>query len=233
MSTQEFNQIPRHLGLILDGNRRWAQSQGLPTLEGHRQGSEVFKSIALESFERGIKYVSAYVFSAENWQRTEEEVGYLMQLVVKATERYLKDFHAAGIKIVVLGRRDKLPQNVISSLEKTEAKTAKNSKGTLALCLNYGGHEEIVDAVRGIINENISAENVSLEQIMKRLYYPEIPELDLIIRTSGEHRLSNFMLFRAGYAELLFVDKYWPDFTIHDLDDALADYASRQRRFGS
>ncbi len=225
--------IPRHVGLILDGNRRWAKAQGLPTLEGHRQGSETFKTIALESFARGVTYVSAYVFSAENWQRTEEEVGYLMQLVVKATERYLKDFNEAGVKIVILGRRDKLPQNVIKSMEKTEAKTAHNMRGTLALCLNYGGSEEIADAIRSIILSGTEAEDVTPELIAKNLYHPEIPEIDLVIRTSGEHRLSNFMLYRAGYAEFLFVDKYWPDFTPDDLDAAFADYASRQRRFGS
>lgn len=225
--------IPKHLGFILDGNRRWATAQGLPTLEGHRQGSEAFKTIALQSFERGIQYVSAYVFSAENWQRTEEEVGYLMQLVVKATESYLKDFNEAGIKIVILGRRDKLPQHVINSLEKTESKTAHNTRGTLALCLNYGGQEEIVDAVKAIVQSGTPADDVSTEKIMKNLYHPEIPELDLIIRTSGEHRLSNFMLYRSAYAELLFVDKYWPDFAAEDLDAAIMEFSQRQRRFGS
>lgn len=229
----ETTVVPKHIGFILDGNRRWAKAQGLPTLEGHRQGSETFKTIALASFERGIQYVSAYVFSAENWQRTEEEVGYLMQLVVKATESYLNDFNQAGIKIVILGRRDKLPKHVIKSLEKTEAKTANNTRGTLALCLNYGGHEEIVDAVKALIQNGTAADDVSSEKIMKNLYHPEIPELDLIIRTSGEHRLSNFMLFRSAYAELLFVDKCWPDFAAEDLDAALVEFAQRQRRFGS
>lgn len=219
--------IPNHLGLILDGNRRWAKANGLPTLEGHRKGSEVFKSISLKAFEKGVRYVSAYIFSNENWSRTEEEVGYLMSLVIKATEKYLEDFNKAGIKIVVIGRRTGLAKDVLASIERTETLTKDNTRGTLALCLNYGGREELADAI------NQLDKPVTVESITNALYAPDVPDIDLVVRTSGEQRLSGFMLWRAAYAELLFVPTLWPDFTEADLDKALEEYANRERRFGS
>lgn len=229
----ETSNIPVHVGLILDGNRRWARQQGLPTLEGHTRGAEVFKEIALGTFERGVKYLSAYVFSTENWSRTEEEVGYLMSLVVKATEKYLDAFHKAGIKIVVLGRREELAGSVLSAINRTEDKTKDNNKGTLALCFNYGGQEELVDAVRDLLKSKTEADEITADTIRQFLYRSEIPDVDLVIRTSGEERTSGFMLYRAAYAELYFTDKYWPDFQLNDLDAALEEYANRQRRFGT
>ena len=226
MTQPKTSDIPQHVGLILDGNRRWAKAKGLPTLEGHRQGAEVFKTIALAAFRRDIKFVSAYVFSNENWSRTKEEVGYLMGLVVKATEKYLKDFDKAGIKILIAGRRENLPEKVLKAIERTETSTRGNSKGTLVLCFNYGGREEIVDAVNSLEGP------ATVEGISAALYAPEAPDIDLLIRTSGEQRTSGFMLWRAAYAELYFASKHWPDFTEEDLDVALADYASRDRRFG-
>ena len=225
--------IPVHLGLILDGNRRWAKAKGLPTLEGHRQGAEVFKDLALNAFDTGIKYVSAYIFSAENWSRSEEEVGYLMKLVIKATEQYLADFDKAGIRIVMLGRRDGLSASVLAAIERTESKTAQNKNGILALCFNYGGQEEIVDAFKRLIADGHQAEEITEELISGALYEPDIPPVDLIIRTSGEQRLSGFMLYRSAYAELLFSEKMWPDFTREDLMTAVHEYGNRQRRFGS
>lgn len=228
----ESANIPTHVGLILDGNRRWAKSRGLPTLEGHQQGAEALKTVALAAFDRGVQYLSAYVFSNENWRRTEEEVGYLMKLVLKATEKYLDTFNKAGIKIVILGRRTQLDKKVLAAIERTEEKTKDNSRGTLALCLNYGGQEELVDAVRHLIAEGITPQNITADVLAGALYAPDIPPIDLLIRTSGERRLSGFMLYRASYAELYFVDTFWPDFTPADFDDALAEYARRQRRFG-
>lgn len=224
--------IPAHLGLILDGNRRWAKSRGLPTLEGHQQGSEVFREIALATFDRGVKYLSAYVFSNENWSRTEEEVGYLMKLVMKATEKYLDTFNKADIRIVILGRRDRLDKKVLESIERTEEKTKNNTRGTLALCFNYGGKEELVDAVRKLVAQGVTSREINAEVLAGALYHPEIPPVDFLIRTSGEHRTSGFMLYRANYAELYFTDTYWPDFTTDDLDAALQEYAGRKRRFG-
>ncbi len=225
--------IPKHLGLILDGNRRWAKAKGLPTLEGHKQGSENFKTISLAAFDHGVEYVSAYVFSAENWQRTEEEVRYLMTLLMKAVEKHLKTFHKANIRIVLLGRRDGLSDGVLKSLEKSEALTKDNTRGTLALCFNYGGKDELVDAVRHIIAGGFSPNDVNTELLSGSLYHPEIPEIDLLIRTSGEQRTSGFMLYRADYAELYFTDVLWPDFDETELKHAFNDYASRKRRFGS
>lgn len=224
--------LPKHIGLILDGNRRWAKAKNLPVLEGHRQGAEAFKDVALRSFEKGIEYVTAYVFSTENWQRTEEEVGYLMSLLMKAVDKHLDTFNKAGIRVVVLGRREGLSGSVLKSIEKTETKTKDNTKGTLALCFNYGGQDEIVDAVKQIVAQGYAANEITKELLASSLYYPGIPPVDLLIRTSGEHRLSGFMTYRADYAELYFTDIMWPDFNKTELDKALAEYALRQRRYG-
>ena len=224
--------IPKHLGLILDGNRRWAKAKGLSTLEGHKQGSENFKTVSLAAFDRGVEYVSAYVFSAENWQRTEEEVGYLMSLLMKAVEKHLKAFHKANIRIVLLGRREGLSAAVLKSLEKTEQLTKDNTRGTLALCFNYGGKDELVDAVKHIMASGFSPRDISPELLSGSLYHPEIPPIDLLVRTSGEQRTSGFMLYRADYAELYFTNVLWPDFNESELDAALHEYARRKRRFG-
>lgn len=221
--------IPQHVGLILDGNRRWATQQGLPTLEGHRRGSTVFKDIAFHAFERGVNTVSAYVFSHENWERTEEEVGYLMQLVLKAVEQYLDEFQERGIKLVILGRRDGLRRKVIDAIKRAEDKTRNNTNGTLALCFNYGGRQEITDAAQAVVD---AGQALTPDTISSALYQPDIADLDLVIRTSGEQRLSGFMLWRAAYAELYFSDKMWPAFTPADFDEALRVYADRERRFG-
>lgn len=232
MSTEENTDLPKHVGIILDGNRRWAKEQGLKTLEGHRKGAEVFRDIALHAFDSDVQYLSAFVFSTENWSRTAEEVGYLMDLVVKATEKYLDVFHKAGIRIVILGRRQNLDDKVLKALERTEEKTRNNTKGTLALCFNYGGQEELVDAAKHLIAQGITPQEVTRDVLCGALYAPEIPEVDLLIRTSGERRTSGFMLFRAAYAELYFSEKYWPDFSDRDFDEALEEYGKRQRRFG-
>jgi undecaprenyl diphosphate synthase len=224
--------VPTHLGLILDGNRRWAKQQGLPTLEGHRQGADTFKEISRAAFERGVKYVSAYVFSNENWSRTEEEVGYLMKLLVRVVTGYLDEVHENNIKIVVLGRREGLNKTVLNALEKAEARTADNTKGTIALCFNYGGQEELVDAYKNMLKAGVTADEVTAETIAQNLYGPEVPPVDFLIRTSGEQRTSGYMLYRSAYAELYFTDKFWPDFSVADLDAALEEYANRQRRFG-
>ncbi len=221
--------LPVHLGVILDGNRRWAKANGLPGLEGHRKGSEVFKEISLAAFNKGVKYISAYVWSTENWSRTQDEVKYIMDLVVRVANTQLDEFHQKGIKILVLGSRDKLNPKVLKAAEKVETKTQDNKAGTLALCFNYGGRQEIVEAAKAAVT---AGEELSVETIAAHLYAPEVPDIDLIIRTSGEHRISGYMLWRASYSELYFSDKFWPDFTVEDLYVALEDFSSRQRRFG-
>ncbi|MFT4532169.1 MAG: undecaprenyl diphosphate synthase [Candidatus Saccharimonadales bacterium] len=223
---------PNHVGLILDGNRRWAKKHGKKTLEGHREGSEVFKTVSLGLFDRGVKYVSAYVFSTENWKRTEEEVSYLMGLVVRTVEKNLEDYNKFGIKVEILGSRDRLSKTVLRALERTEEKTKDNSRGVLALCFNYGGRQELVDATKQLIADGISGDDIDEQAITDRLYSPYIPDIDLLIRSSGEQRLSGFMLWRASYTELMFMQKLWPEVTMEDIDEVLQDYMNRNRRFG-
>lgn len=227
----EFN-VPQHLGLILDGNRRWARAQGLPTLEGHRKGYENLKTIARRAFNSGVRFVSAYIFSIENWNRTKEEVDYLMNLAIKMAQRDLRELIDENIKIVVLGIEDRVPKKVIEAWRKAEEDSKGNTGGVLALCFNYGGLREITEAVKGIIQKGVAAENVTDSLVAQHLYHPEIPSVDLMIRTSGEQRISGFMLPRMAYTELYFSPKSWPDFTVEDLHKALAEYASRSRRFG-
>lgn len=221
-----------HLGIILDGNRRWAKEHGLTYLEGHRKGAEVFKEVAMHVFDKGVKYLTAFVFSKENTSRPEEEVSYLMKLVIKAVEKYLDEFHKKGIKIIVVGNRQNLNKAVKSAIDKTEEKTKDNKKGVLVLCFNYGGRQEIVDATKKIINNGTNPDELSEDIFEQNLYAPEVPDIDLLVRTSGEQRLSGFMLWRSAYAELEFVEKYWPDLTTDDVDNCLEDYKKRQRRFG-
>ena len=226
-------ELPNHIGIILDGNRRWAKQHGFTTLEGHRRGAEVFRRVSLSAFDSGIKYLSAYIFSTENWQRSEEETSYLMKLIIKAVEKYLEDFDGRGIRIKILGSKEKLSKTVLEAISRTESKTKTNSKGTLAICLNYGGQQEILDATKQIVNSKIEAEAVTKEVFEQNLYSPEIPPIDLLIRTSGEQRISGFMLWRVAYAELLFEEKFWPDYTVEDLSRAIEVFNIRQRRFGS
>jgi undecaprenyl diphosphate synthase len=224
--------VPVHLGLILDGNRRWARAQGMPQLEGHRQGYQNLHDVALAAFDRGVKYVSAYVFSTENWNRTKEEVDYLMNLFVWVATKEIDKYVHEGLKVVFMGSRERLSKRVLKGIESAESKTAHNTRGVVVLCLNYGGHTELAEGVARLVRDGVPAEEVTVHKLAEYLYQPEVPPVDLIIRTSGEQRLSNFMLWRSAYSELYFVEKPWPAFTVADLDEALEDYASRNRRFG-
>ncbi|MES2971545.1 MAG: polyprenyl diphosphate synthase [Patescibacteria group bacterium] len=225
--------IPNHIGLILDGNRRWAKAQGLPNLEGHRIGYSNLKDIGRHAVKRGVPYISAYIFSAENWNRSKDEVKYLMDLALWLTTHELNEVNKDGIRVRFLGRRDGLSDKLVKVIQKAEELTKNNSKGTLALCFNYGGQQEIVDATNKLLKQAKSSTEITLEKFASMLYAPEIPPVDFIIRTSGEQRISNFMLWRAAYSELYFTDKHWPDFTTKDLDDALVEFAKRRRRFGA
>ncbi len=224
--------LPNHIGIILDGNRRWAKAAGHKTLDGHKKGAAVFKDISISLFDKGIKYVSAFIFSTENWQRKAEEVDYLMRLVIKAVEMHLDEYNQKNIRIRILGSRENLKPVVVKAIEKTEEKTKNNDGGTLALCFNYGGRQEIVDACKEIVKSGIIPQEITEESICNHLYASDIPDVDLLIRTSGEQRTSGFMLWRASYAELLFIKKLWPDVTETDFSLALDEYANRQRRFG-
>lgn len=230
---KNYKNMPRHLGLVLDGNRRWAQQKGLRPFEGHRRGYLRLKKIALAAFDRNVEYVSAFVFSTENWKRSEEEVAYLMDLLKWVAVSEVNKLHKKNIRVIFLGREEELDSSILKAMRSAEKKTAKNTGGTLALCLNYGGQQEIADAVRKLIRRGVDADDITPELISKYLYGPSLPPLDLIIRTSGEQRLSGFMLWSAAYAEIKFVIKYWPAFTVKDLEAALVDYAGRKRRFGT
>jgi undecaprenyl diphosphate synthase len=227
------HQVPVHLGLILDGNRRWATEKGLRPFEGHRRGYLRLKKIALAAFERDIKYVSAFVFSTENWNRSQEEVAYLMDLLNWVAKHEINKLNKKNIRVLFAGTRQGVNPTILEAIKNAEAKTAGNTAGTLVLCFNYGGQQEMADAAASLIRSGAKAEDITPELINQHLYRPDLPPLDLIIRTSGEQRLSGFMLWQAAYAELKFVLKYWPAFTVADLDAALKDYATRTRRFGT
>jgi len=233
MSDLHNASVPRHLGIILDGNRRWAKAHGVPLLDGHRQGYLTLRTITKAAFERGVKYVSAYVFSTENWNRTPREVKYLMNLTLDVLSSEIDGLHEEGIKVVWVGTNERLSSKLQAAIEAAVERTKNNRRGTLAVCFNYGGHQEIVDATKQLIGQGIRADQVTENTLEQALYAPELPPVDLLIRTSGEKRLSGFMLWRSAYAELYFTDKLWPDFSEADLDVALQDYAARQRRFGS
>jgi undecaprenyl diphosphate synthase len=225
----ELTNLPRHLGIIMDGNRRWAREKGLPLLEGHRQGAEVLKKITLAAKNRGIKVLTFFCFSTENWQRPKNEVDYLMNLVHELFLSGIENLKKENIKITVIGQKDKLPKKIIADIEKTEKETESNNGMILNLALSYGGRAEIVDAVKKIIKSGIDPDKITESTIKDNLWTSDV---DLVVRTGGELRLSGFLLWQSAYSEFLFVNKFWPDFSEADLDAALADYASRQRRFG-
>jgi len=223
---------PNHLAFILDGNRRWAKARGLPTLFGHQRGYKTFLKMVDASFERGAKYVSAFIFSTENWSRTREEVDYLMDLALQVFTKDLKSVHKKGIRICWFGIKDKLSQKHLTAIAEAEELTKDNTYGTLCVCFNYGGKQEIVDATKKIVASGIAADKITTEDIAKNLYHPEVPDVDLVVRTSDEHRISNFLLWRLAYSEFMFVKKHWPSFSAKDLDKVLEEYSSRTRRFG-
>ena len=223
---------PAHIGYIVDGNRRWAKKHGLPTYEGHLAGYNAIQEVAQASFESGVKYVSIYIFSTENWKRSEDEVGKLMGLVLRLLTSDLHLFSDNNIKLVVLGSKENVSDKILKAIENAEQSTAENTGGTLAICFNYGGQLEIVDAVKKIVQSDVASDEINAELIAQNLYAPEVPPIDILVRSSGEQRLSNFMLWRAAYSELMFIDKLWPDMTKGDVTAIIEEYSRRGRRFG-
>lgn len=231
--TEEFT-APTHVGIVLDGNRRWAKERGLPSNEGHSAGAQAIEPAVRAAFDRGVQYVSLFVFSTENWKRAEQEVGYLMKLFIhyfkKESQKLIRD----GFKILFAGQRDdRIRKDIRKAIDELEESSKNGQNGTVIFNFNYGGHTEIVDAVKSIIKEGITANEIDERVLAAHMYTPEVPELDLIIRTSGEQRISGFQLWRAAYAEFLFVDTLWPDFKPVDMDQALDIFNERNRRFGS
>ncbi len=226
--------VPKHLGLIIDGNRRWAKREGKPSLLGHMEGFKNLEVIGDAALKQGVEVLSVYIFSTENWKRSKEEIEYLMDMLVTRVlvKKKVEALNSKGVRVRFLGSRDKLTKKVLEAMNRAEEVTRNNTKGTLAFCFNFGGHLEITDAVKGIIDSGVKSEDVDEELVSEYLYAPDLPPIDFIIRTSGEQRLSNFMLWRAAYSELYFTDKFWPEFSVDDLDNALSEYARRQRRHG-
>ncbi len=222
----------QHLAIVMDGNRRWATAQNLPSIEGHRAGYARLKEVGQWCLDRGIKVLTVFAFSTENWKRTEQEVGFLMDLLERALVDELDTFHQKGIRLRIIGRREGLRPSVIRAIERAEEKTKDNVAATLAICVNYGGRLEIVDACKKLIEQGVDPATLDEGSIRSALYWPDMPDPDLIIRTSGEERLSGFLLWQAAYSELYWTKKNWPDFDEQELDTALEVFMSRQRRFG-
>ena len=223
---------PNHIGYIVDGNRRWARQQGIPKYEGHLAGYNALKDVIYETIGQGVQYVSVYTFSTENWKRAQEEVSYLLQLTVRLLQADLHELIERGIRFRHLGSREGLPDKVLKALDNAEEKTKDLTNGTLCACFNYGGHREIVDATKRAIEDGLAPDEITEETLTSRLYAPEVPPIDVVARTSGEKRLSNFMLWRAAYSELIFLDKFWPDMTAADVTAIIKEYSKRNRRFG-
>lgn len=217
-----------HVGIIMDGNRRWAKERGLKSFDGHNAGANRIIDLAKYVFSKDIKYLSIYAFSTENFKRTVEEVNYLMDLIVKFFTNKVNELNENNIKIVFSGRKDPVSDKVYDCLKEVENRTKNNTGGVLNVCFNYGSRSEIVDTCKKLIDNNLE---ITEESINKNLYQ-NLPDLDLIIRTSGEQRLSNFMLWQGCYAELYFTKVYFPDFDNSEFDKALDDYYKRVRRFG-
>lgn len=227
--------IPQHIGIIMDGNGRWAKKRGLPRNFGHKQGAAVFKKTINWCRELGIKCATFYAFSTENWKRPAEEVNGIMNLL----RQYIKDIRAAAkedIRIIIIGDMNGLPDDIRAELEDIQSDTRNNTEFITAIALNYGGRAEIVRAAREAAKlvklGELDADDISEELLERHLYTCEMPPLDMVIRPSGEERLSNFMIWQAAYAEFVFMDVLWPDFNKKDLEYAIEQYASRNRRFG-
>jgi len=224
-----MNKIPQHLGIIMDGNRRWAKVRGLPTFQGHTAGLEVLKKIIKHCQKREIKSLTVFAFSTENWQRSSKEVGFLMSLCQRAINHDLKSLARDGIRIRIIGEKNMLSRGVANSLAKTEESTKDNKGMILNVALSYGGRSEIVSAIKEIVGKKTPVEEITEAVIAENLW---TPDLDFLIRTGKEQRLSNFLIWQSAYAELYFSEKYWPDFTEKDLDEALDEFANRERRRG-
>ena len=216
----------------MDGNGRWARRRGHPASFGHRAGVRAIKRVLEGCEELGVHALSVYAFSTENWSRPRVEVRALMRLFHETMQREIDEMHRRGVRIVVSGRRDGLSPRMRDRIEEAVARTARNSNGVLNVCLNYGGRAELVDAVRKLVKEGVPADQIDESAIASRLYVPDLPDPDLIIRTAGESRVSNFLLWQSAYSELLVTETLWPDFGVDELKAAIADYNSRIRRFG-
>lgn len=227
---------PRHVGLIMDGNGRWATARGLPRVAGHRRGVEALRRTIRTAGDYRIPFISIYAFSAENWRRPADEVGYLMGLLKRFIRNDLAELHQNGVRVRVIGSRDNLPADILSLLEEAEELTRENQNMTLVVAFNYSGRDELVSAARQLAKRvaegKLDWDKINQELLADCLATADIPDPDLIIRTSGEQRLSNFLLWQAAYAELVFLPIHWPDFDENAFAGALEEYVRRERRYG-
>jgi undecaprenyl diphosphate synthase len=234
---QQAPTIPQHIAIIMDGNGRWAKSRGLPRVQGHRAGAESVREAIDSCKELGVKYLTLYAFSSENWSRPQAEVSALMVLLEKFLDSKAADLMRQNVRLEVIGQIDRLPPSTRETLQKVIAQTANNDSLTLVLALSYGSREEITAAARkiaqGVLDGNWKIADITPELLASQLDTATMPDPDLLIRTSGEMRVSNFLLWQISYAEMVIVDKFWPDFRQGDLFAAVAEYQKRHRRFGS
>jgi undecaprenyl diphosphate synthase len=225
-------QVPRHVAMIMDGNGRWATKRFLPRVAGHVKGVEAVRSVVEACALRGIEYLTVFAFSSENWRRPEEEVSLLMKLFVTALEREVAKMHANNIRLKVVGDLSRFDAKLQDMIANAERKTAANTRMTVTVCANYGGRWDIMQAIGKMVKEHPGQSDFSEEQLAPYLSMAYAPEPDLFIRTGGEERISNFLLWQLAYTELYFTDTYWPDFDAERLDEAIASYQNRERRFG-
>jgi len=228
---------PKHVAIIMDGNGRWAKARGLPRLIGHRQGVEAVRRTIRASLDLGVSYLTLFGFSTENWSRPADEVSALMNLLRFYLRKEIADLHREGARVRVIGQRDRLPSVIVKLIEHAESLTANNTRLNLTVALSYGGRGELVSAARSIA-ERVRAGTLDPAAIDEscfagHLFAPELPDADIVIRTSGEKRISNFLLWQAAYSELIFTDRPWPDFSKADLEDAIREFHGRERRFGT
>ncbi len=226
----EVESLPCHVGIIMDGNGRWAKRRGLPRIEGHRVGAETTEKIVVAASKLGIKYLSLFAFSTENWKRPKEEVNFLFNLMYQYVLGKLELFLENNVRFRVMGRLRELPSYLQEGFKEIELKTSHCSGMTAVFAVNYGGRQEIIDAVNRAIKDGHL--EITEEVLRSYLYIPELPDLDLLIRTSGELRISNFLIWQSAYTELWFTNTLWPDFTVEEFKKALLDYSKRERRFG-
>ena len=232
----DMTNIPKHIAIIMDGNGRWAKQRNLPRSMGHKAGVETIRRVITEADDLGVKYLTLYAFSTENWKRPKDEVSTLMKLLVQYLRKEIDELDSKGVVINVLGDISKLPKECIEEINKSILRTQNNKGITMNVALNYGGRDEIIKAIKSIVNEekdgNINIDEIDDEMVNKYLYTAGIPDPDIIIRPSGEQRLSNFLLWQCAYSEFWYSDINWPDFTGKDLKRAIYDFQNRDRRFG-
>ena len=229
----DADRVPAHVGCVMDGNGRWAEDRGLKRSEGHAAGEEALFDTVEGALELGVSWLTVYAFSTENWARPPEEVRFLMNFNRALLQSRRDELNEKGVRIRFIGRRDwRVPRGVLRSMDEATALTHGNRRMTLTLAFNYGGRAEIVDAVRAVMREGVPADKVSEKHLRRHLYAPDMPDPDLVIRTSGEHRISNFLLWELAYSELVFSPVFWPDFRRGHLFEAVRQYQARNRRFG-